>query len=392
MNNILDINIQSKKVLIRVDYNVPIKRGIVENNFRIIQSIKTIKYCLNQGASIILMSHLGRPLNNSKDDLLSLRPIARELSNLLDVDVKFSNSCISDDSINISNSLKPKEIHLLENLRFHSGETMNDKGFSKLLSKHASIYINDAFGTSHRKHASNVGIVQFMKESSIGFLNMKELEYLSKKLSNPIRPYSFILGGVKVADKIKLIDNIMNNADMICIGGAMAFTFLKAKGFNIGNSYLEKEAMNLAEKIIKDADKLGVALALPVDAVVSNDINNTKNVKTKDIGSFNDSDCGFDIGPKTSSLFIKKLKGSKTIVWNGPLGVAEKSEFSNGTDLVAQFLNDLTDVSTIIGGGDTASCIYNILPRNNFSHVSTGGGSSLELLSGNKLPAFEVLK
>ena len=392
MNNILDIDIRNKKVLIRMDYNVPIEEGVIKNNFRIIQSMKTIRYCLDQGSSIIIMSHLGRPLNSAIDASLSLRPIAEELSSLLDKDVKFSDCCISDESIDVSNSLEPNQIHLLENLRFHSGEKRNEDSFSKLLSKHANIYINDAFGTSHRSHASNVGIVQFMEESSIGFLNMKELEYLSKKLSKPVRPYSFILGGLKVADKIKLIDNIMNNADMICIGGAMAFTFLKAKGLDIGNSYCEKESMDVAKNIMNDANRLGIDLVLPVDAVVSKDIKDVENTTIKDIGLFDVDDCGFDVGPKTSSLFKEKLKESKTIVWNGPLGVAEKSAFADGTNSIAEFLNDLTDISTIIGGGDTASCIYNILPKNNFSHISTGGGSSLELLSGNKLPAFEVLK
>jgi len=392
MNNISDIDIKNKKVLIRVDYNVPIESGIIKNNFRITQSIKTIKYCLGQGAAVILMSHLGRPKNNSIDERLSLRPVADELSKILNVEIKFSNCCISEDSINRSKNLKPNEIHLLENLRFHGGEKENDDDFSERLSKHADIYINDAFGTAHRAHASNVGVIQFMEEFSIGFLNMKELEYLSRKLSNPIRPYSFILGGLKVADKIKLIENIINNADLICIGGAMAFTFLKAKGFDIGNSYFEKEAISLAKNIMNDAKGLGVDLVLPVDAVVSNNINDLENSVIKDINSFNINDCGFDVGPKTSSLFMQKLKNSKTIVWNGPLGVAEKLAFSEGTNSVAQFLNNLKYTSTIIGGGDTASYIYNILPENNFSHISTGGGSSLELLSGNKLPAFEALK
>ena len=394
MKNIHNIDITNKKVLIRMDYNVPIEKGIVRNNFRIVQSIETIEYCLNKGASVVLMSHLGRPENNFKDEALSLRPVAVELSNLLDMNIKFSDSCISNESINTSSQLKGREIHLLENLRFHAGERNNCDNFSRLLSKHADVYINDAFGTSHRAHASNVGVVKFMREASIGFLNMKELEYLSKKLANPVRPYSFILGGVKIADKIKLIDNIKNNAEIILIGGAMAFTFLKAKGFDIGSSYFERESLDMAEKIIKDTNKSGVELVLPVDAVVSTDIDNDSSEDTivKDIGFFDNNDCGFDIGPKTSSLFIKKLKDSKTIVWNGPLGVAEKAAFANGTNKVAHFLNDLSDVSTIIGGGDTASCIYSVLPKNNFSHISTGGGSSLELLSGNQLPAFEALK
>ena len=278
MNNILDINIKQKRVLIRVDYNVPIDEDVILDNFRIVQSIKTIKHCLAHGASVVLMSHLGRPSRNVKDDSLSLRPIAKELSRLLNLDVKFSDCCVSDNSINISKKLKPREIHLLENLRFHEGEKSNDNIFSKQLSKHGDEYINDAFGTAHRAHASNVGIVQFMNVSSIGFLNMKELEYLSEKLSSPKRPYSFILGGLKVADKIKLINNIMHNSDIICIGGAMAFTFLKVKGFNIGKSYFENGAMSLAKNIINDAERLGVELVFPVDAVVSNGINDLDNV------------------------------------------------------------------------------------------------------------------
>ena len=392
MNNILDIKIQNKKVLIRVDYNVPVENGTIKNNFRIVQSLDTIKYCLDQGCSVVLMSHLGRPENNSKDKSLSLQPVAYELSELLNKDVKFSKCCISEESINVSNKLQPNEIHLLENLRFHSGEKKNCDHFSTLLSKHADIYVNDAFGTAHRAHASNVGVTKFMNNSSIGFLNMKELEYLSEKLNKPSRPYSFIMGGLKVADKIKLIKNIMNNANMICIGGAMAFTFLKAKGFDVGGSYVESGAIGLAKDIMDEATQSGVEFVLPIDSIVSNNIDDVQNARIKDVNLFNVYDCGFDIGPKTSSLFIEKIKDSKTIVWNGPLGVAEKPVFSNGTNSIAKFLNNLNNCSTIIGGGDTASCIYNILPKNNFSHISTGGGSSLELLSGNKLPAFEVLR
>ena len=391
MNNILDIDIQNKKVLIRVDYNVPIENGIVKNNFRILQSLNTINYCLDQGSSVVLMSHMGRPDNNSRDESLSLRPVADELSKLLNKDIKFSNCCVDEDSINTSKELQSNEIHLLENLRFHNGEKNNDNDFSNQLSRHGDVYVNDAFGTAHRAHASNVGIVQFMNQSSIGFLNMKELKYLSEKLNNPIKPYSFILGGLKVADKIKLINNIMKSANVICIGGAMAFTFLKAKGFNIGSSYFEESALGLAESIINDAEKLGVELVLPIDAVVSDNINNIQNTSVKDSGSFDAKDSGFDIGPKTTLLFIEMIKKSKTIVWNGPLGVAEKPVFARGTNELAKFLNDLKGSSTIIGGGDTASCIYSLLPENKFSHISTGGGSSLELLSGNKLPAFEVL-
>ncbi len=391
MNNILDIDIQNKKVLIRVDYNVPIEDGIVKNNFRIQQSLKTINYCLEQGSSVVLMSHMGRPDNSSRDESLSLRPVADELSKLLNKDIKFSSCCIDENSINTSKELQPNEIHLLENLRFHNGEKRNDNEFSNQLSRHGDVYVNDAFGTAHRAHASNVGIVQFMNQSSIGFLNMKELKYLSEKLNDPIKPYSFILGGLKVADKIKLINNIMKSANVICIGGAMAFTFLKAKGFNIGNSYCEESALGLAESIMNDAEKSGVELVLPIDAVVSDDINNIQNASVKNRESFNAKDSGFDIGPKTTLLFMEMIKKSKTIVWNGPLGVAEKPVFAKGTNELAKFLNDLKGASTIIGGGDTASCIYSVLPENKFSHISTGGGSSLELLSGNKLPAFEVL-
>ena len=391
MKSILDINIQNKKVLIRVDYNVPVENGIVKNNFRIIQSLKTINYCLAQGSSVVIMSHMGRPNNNSRDESLSLKPVANELSKLLNKDIKFSDCCINESSINISKELKPNEIHLLENLRFHSGEKNNDDDFSSQLSNHGDVYVNDAFGTAHRAHASNVGIVQFMNQSVIGFLNMKEFEYLSRKLSNPIKPYSFILGGLKVADKIKLINNIMKSANTICIGGAMAFTLLKAKGVNIGNSYFEESALSLAQSIIDNAEKSGIELILPIDAVVSDDINNVQNANVRDMESFDAKDSGFDIGPKTTLLFMEKIKKSKTIVWNGPLGVAENPVFANGTNKLAKFLNDLKGTSTIIGGGDTASCIYSILPENNFSHISTGGGSSLELLSGNKLPAFEVL-
>ena len=393
MNTILDISIQNhKKALIRVDFNVPIVDGVIKNNFRILQSLDTIKYCIENGLAVILMSHLGRPKNSKRDESLSLRPVANELSKLLNKDVKFSNCCIQDDSISTSEKLNPTEIHLLENLRFHDGEKDNDENFARKLSKHANIYINDAFGTTHRAHASNVGIVKFMEACYIGFLNIKELKYLSENLKSPIKPYSFLMGGVKVSDKIQLIENILNSADLICIGGAMAFTFIKAKGLNIGNSYFEESAIDLAGSIIYKAKQKEVELVLPLDVVVSEHIDKTKDVCIKDIDSLSAKDCGFDIGPKTSSLFEGKLKKSKTIVWNGPLGVAEKKIFSNGTNSIARFLNNLRDVSTVIGGGDTASCVYNVLPENNFSHISTGGGSSLELLSGNKLPAFEVLK
>lgn len=393
MKKLKDINLIGKRVLIRVDYNVPMLEGRVQNDFRIRSSIPTIKYCLNNGASVVLMSHLGRP-NGGFDDNLSLDPIAFDVEDLLGIDIHFSKDCISKESIALSQSMKPGEVHLLENLRFHDDEINNDEIFSLLLSQHAEVFINDAFGTSHRSHASNVGIVQHFKKAVPGFLMAKEWDYLSEKLKSPKKPYMVILGGSKVKDKIKLIENLFEKGvDAILIGGAMAFSFLKVLGKNTGGLIIDKESIEFAKKILDQAATKKIRIELPVDIVCAKSMNDEKSVRVVTLDEMKSNEKGFDIGPETCMNFEMLLTTAKTVIWNGPLGVSEIQSFATGTQAIASSLKNLTDSGTItiIGGGDTAAAIENMGFSDKYSHVSTGGGASLEMLSGNSLPAFEVL-
>ena len=385
-------DLKDKRVLIRVDYNVPIENGVVKDAYRIQCSIPTIKECLESGSSVVLMSHLGRP-NGKINEEFSLISVGEVLSDFLEIPIKFSHDCINEDSINVTIGLHPGEVHLLENLRFHSGEEDNDVEFSTLLSKHGQIYINDAFGTSHRSHASNVGVTDNFIHKGMGLLMKREVQYLQKKFKNPKEPLTILLGGAKISDKIDLIEKFLIDANTILIGGGMAFTFLKAKGLNVGNSIVDEKMISVANEIIKKARRNRVKLVFPVDFIVSDSIDEPSKIETVSFDSIPTNMMGLDIGNETIKLFSKILSQSGTILWNGPMGVFEKKEFENGTKEIAISLSNLKDenITTIVGGGDSASAVKKFSNIEDITHVSTGGGASLELLSGRSLPAIEAL-
>ena len=386
-------NLRGKNVLIRVDFNVPLDNYRVSNNFRIKAVVPTILTCIEAGAAVVLMSHLGRPKGIIKKEL-SLIPIGEELAGLLERPIKFSDDCVSMDAIDTSISLKPGEIHLLENLRFHSGEELNDEMFSSRLARHGQIYINEAFGTAHRSHASNVGVVSYFKNYGTGWLMDKELKYLFKSFHKPKLPLTLIVGGAKIDTKLQLIEKFLDIADNIIIGGGMAFTFLKASGKNIGNSLLDKSMLTVAKDIINKARIKNVKILLPSDAIC---VGTTKNKEKKIECQINDipnNMMGLDIGTDTIDRFKKIISISKTVLWNGPLGVFEKKDFEFGTYAVAKYLSDRVNdgAEVIIGGGDTAAALEYFGLQKEMSHISTGGGASLELLSGNPLPALLALE
>ena len=381
-----------KTVLIRVDYNVPIENELVVDDYRILKSIPTIKYCLDQGAKVVLMSHMGRP-KGKINDKLSLIPAGEKLAELLEMPIKFSDDCISEDSIDVSRNLKDGEIHLLENLRFHNEETENSSDFSSQLAKHGSIYINDAFGTAHRNHASNSGITKNFATKGMGLLIEQEMKFLSDKLSNPSKPLTLIIGGSKIDTKIGVIENFLGLADNIIIGGAMANTFLLAMNHRIGISLAEKEKMNVAKNLLKKASKRGTKIILPIDFSGELESFGSGDICVADAKDIPNNMICEDIGEKSIKLFSDIISLSKTILWNGTVGVAENPNFAVGTNRIVDAIikNQLT---SIVGGGDTVAAIrnYNEEYINDLSHVSTGGGSCLEMLSGKKLPALEMLK
>ena len=386
-------DLKDKRVLIRVDYNVPVENGVVKDAYRIQCSIPTIKECLEAGASVVLMSHLGRP-NGSTNDIYSLISVGEVLSDFLEIPIKFSHDCINEDSINVTIGLHPGEVHLLENLRFHTGEEENDFEFSRLLSKHGQIFINDAFGTSHRSHASNVGVTDNFMHKGMGLLMEKEIQYLMHKFKKPKEPLVLLLGGAKISDKIDMIERFIIKAKSILIGGGMTFTFLKAMGLNVGKSMIDESMISTAKTIIKKARQNRVKIKLPVDFVVSDAIDKPSKIETVSFDSIPDNMIGLDIGPETIKLFSNIILQSGTVLWNGPMGVFEKKEFENGTKSIANLLSDMKDqnIDTIVGGGDSASAIRKFSDIESITHVSTGGGASLELLGGKSLPAITALE
>lgn len=381
-----------KTVLIRVDYNVPVENELVVDDYRILKSIPTIEYCLDQGAKVVLMSHMGRP-KGKIDDKLSLIPAGEKLAELLEMPIKFSEDCISEDSIDVSRNLKDGEIHLLENLRFYNEETENSSDFSSQLAKHGSIYINDAFGTAHRNHASNSGITKHFATKGMGLLIEQEMKFLSDKLSNPSKPLTLIIGGSKIDTKIGVIENFLGLADNIIIGGAMANTFLLAMNHRIGISLAEKEKMNVAKNLLKKASKRGTKIILPIDFSGELDTFGSGDICVADAKDIPNNMICEDIGEKSIKLFSDIISLSKTILWNGTVGVAENPNFAVGTNRIVDAIIE-NQLTSIVGGGDTVAAIrnYNEEYINDFSHVSTGGGSCLEMLSGKKLPALEMLK
>jgi 3-phosphoglycerate kinase len=380
MKNIKDLNIDGRTVLIRFDYNVPIENNTIMNDFRIKSSFKTIDYCLSKGASIVIMSHLGRP--EGKDKKFTLKPVYDYLKKYYKKKILFSNDCISEESIEISKKLKPGEIHMLENLRFYDEERNNDDIFSKKLSKHADIYVCDSFGISHREHSSNSKILKYFKIKGIGFIITKELQYLRINESSGM---GVIIGGAKISTKIKMINHFLDNSDVIFIGGAMLFTFLKSQKINIGLSKVEDNMLDLAVDIIEKAKKMNKKILFPLDLVCVKDTINSNKIFIKEVNNLDDNDIGLDIGPETVKLFMKYIKNLNTIIWNGPLGYFENKNFCNGTIEISRYLKKIKNTCTIIGGGDTISAIEMYDNIRGYTHVSTGGGASLKLLSGEKL-------
>lgn len=387
-----DLNVEGKKVLVRVDFNVPIssETGEISDDTRIVASLDTIKYLLDNHAKVILMSHLGRP-KNGPEKKFSLEPVAKRLSELIGKEVKFlqSDKVVDDKVKEACNNLGKGDIALLENTRFRAEETKNGDEFAKELASLADLYVNDAFGTSHRAHASNVGVSKHL-ESALGFLVEKEVNVMGKALENPERPFIAILGGAKVSDKIGVIDNLLEKVDAILIGGGMAWTFLKAEGYEVGGSLVENDKLDLAKELLKKATEKGVKIFLPMDAIVAEEMTEDSPSKNISINDFTPDEKAFDIGPRTVSVFVEEIKKSKTIVWNGPMGVFEIKQFANGTFDIAKALSEV-DAITIIGGGDSASAIEKSGYKDKVTHVSTGGGASLEFLEGKTLPGIEAI-
>jgi len=383
---IKDISLKGKKVIMRVDFNVPLKNGVIKDNARIKAAIPTIKYALDSGASkVILMSHLGRPDGKVVEDL-RLTPVAVELEKLLGLPVEKLNDCIGPE-VKAQIEKTTKRVILLENLRFHPEEEEGDEKFAKELASLADVYVNDAFGTAHRAHASTTIIAKFLP-SALGFLMDKEVTALSCAL-NPVKPYVVILGGAKVSDKIDVITNLMKKADTILIGGAMAYTFLKAKGETTGASRVEADKVSLAKDILAQAQKQNVKIVLPVDHLAVQNIDKPETKKFTD--ELTGGDIGVDIGPKTVNLFKQELEGAKTVLWNGPVGIFENPYYCEGTKEIALSLIELNNATVIVGGGDSASAAKEFGVANKLYHVSTGGGASLELLEGKELPGIAII-
>ena len=392
-NVITDLDVTSKRVIVRVDFNVPMSKsevGKITDNARILAALPTINYLIENKAKVILLSHLGRPKGEAKKEF-SLEPVAKELSRLLNKEVKFLQSdLVVDDNVkNKVLNLQDGEVALLENTRFRPEETKNIDNFSKELSSLGDIYINDAFGTSHRAHCSNVGLCKFLP-SAVGFLVEKEISIMGKALSNPERPFVAILGGAKVSDKITVIENLIEKVDSIIIGGGMSFTFLKSLGYSVGKSLLEEDKIDLAKDLYEKAKSKNVNMLLPVDVVVSKEFSNDSDFKTVTIDSIEEDYMGLDIGYKTVELFSDEIKKAKTVVWNGPMGVFEMPNFAKGTFEIAKAIAE-TDSISIIGGGDSASAAEKSGFKDKITHISTGGGASLEFLEGKILPGINAI-
>ncbi len=387
---IKDIDLKNKKVLVRCDFNVPMdEEKNITDNTRIVAALPTIKYLLENNCAIILCSHLGRPKGEFKPEF-SLKPVAKELSKLLNKEIIMANDVIGEDARSKANNLQNGQIMLLENVRFHREETDNDPEFSKQLASMAEIYVNDAFGAAHRAHSSTSGVAQYLPAVS-GFLIEKELKFLGNALNNPERPFVAIMGGAKVSDKIGVIDSLLEKVDTLIIGGGMAYTFFKAQGYEVGNSICEMDKLDLAKELMEKAKNKGVKLMLPIDTKIGKEFKPDTESKTVSWTEIPEGWEGFDIGEESIKMFAEEIKKAKTVVWNGPLGLFEFDQFAIGTNSIAEVLSQI-DATTIIGGGDSAAAVRKAGLENKMTHISTGGGASLEFLEGKKLPGIECLQ
>jgi 3-phosphoglycerate kinase len=385
-----EIDLNCKRVLVKVDYNVPYNEKMeITDETRITSTLPTINYCLQNNAKIILVSHLGRP-KGKKVKEMSLRPVKERLSEIIKKEIMFYDSEINEDTVNLTEEMKAGDILLLENIRFFPEEEKNDDDFGKKLASLTDVYVNDAFAVSHRGHASNDSITRHIKECCAGFLLKKEIEYFNKAIDNPERPLGALIGGAKVSGKLEVLNNIVEKVDFLIIGGGMAFTFLRAKGFSTGKSLMEEELIDDAAEIMKTAESKGKNILLPIDIVAAEEFDNESPQTVVRVSSIPDNLMGLDIGPETIKLFSSKIMDSKTIIWNGPMGAFEMPNFSNGTNKIAETIAD-TNCLSIIGGGDSVTAVNKAGIADRISYISTGGGAFLDLMGGKTLPALKAL-
>ncbi len=381
-----DINVEGKKVLVRCDFNVPLQNGEITDLNRLTAALPTINKLIADGGKVILCSHLGKPKGEAKPEL-SLAPVAKKLSELLNKEVVFAadDTVVGENAKAAVAAMKDGDVVLIENTRYRAEETKNGEAFSKELAGLCEVFVNDAFGTAHRAHCSNVGVTEYVNECAVGYLMQKEIDFLGNAVNNPVRPFVAILGGAKVTDKINVINNLLDKVDTLIIGGGMAYTFLKAQGYGIGNSLLEEDKLDYALEMVEKAKAKGVKFLLPVDHIVAKEFKNDTEFKEVGLEGLEDGWSGFDIGTKTRALYADAIKDAKTVVWNGPMGVFEFANFAQGTIAVAKALAE-ADATTIIGGGDSAAAVNQLGFGDKMTHISTGGGASLEFLEGKELP------
>ncbi len=390
-----DINVKGKKVLVRCDFNVPLKDGVITNDNRITAALPTIKKLISDGGQVILCSHLGKP-KNGPEEKFSLAPVAVRLSELLDQEVVFANddNVVGENAKKAVAEMKDGDVVLLQNTRFRKEETKNEEPFSSELASLAEVFVMDAFGSAHRAHCSTVGVTAHIKETAVGYLMQKEIDYLGNAVEDPVRPFVAILGGAKVADKLNVIANLLDKCDTLIIGGGMSYTFLKAMGKEVGTSLVDDTKLDYCKEMIQKAESLGKQLLLPVDTLVTDSfpdpIDKPVDAASSSVDDIPADKMGLDIGPETSELYASAVKSAKTVVWNGPMGVFENETFAKGTISVAKALAE-TDATTIIGGGDSAAAVINLGFADKMSHISTGGGASLEYLEGKELPGIAAI-
>ena len=389
LRTVRDADVQGKRVLVRVDFNVPIESGKVLDDWRLRATLPTIRYLTERGAKVILLSHLGRP-KGKRDEQFSLRPVAQRLSELLGQPVQFADDCVGEVAEQTVAQLQAGEVLLLENLRFHAGEEANDDSFAQQLARLGDVFVNDAFGAAHRAHASVHAITKFLP-SYAGLLMEREVTHLSRLLEAPEKPFVAVLGGAKVSDKIGVIRNLLTKVDALLIGGAMAFTFLKAQGYETGKSLVEADKLDLANALLGEAREKGVELVLPVDVVVAESDAEDAATQVVPVTAIPADKAGYDIGPETANLFAERIRTAKTVFWNGPMGRFERTPFKAGTKAIAEALAQCSG-TTVVGGGETAAAAFEFGIADKVTHVSTGGGAALELLEGRELPGIAVLK